>query len=155
MLLEQVAAIALASDIRIAAESARFAFLFPRVGIASTDLGVCWLLPRVIGLGKAAELLLLGDTINAKEAEQIGLVNRVVPDDELLKTAEEIAQRFASFSPLGSGMTKDMLYKELSMDYETAIDLEGWIMSLSLHTDDSKEGARALGAKRPPVFKGK
>jgi len=149
------AVIALACDIRIAAESARFAFLFPRVGLPSSDLGACWLLPRVVGLGRAAELLLLGDTINAEQAEKIGLVNKIVPDAELETAALETAKRLASLAPLSSAMTKELMYKEQGMDFDSAVDWEGWLMSLSFHTEDGKEGQRAAGERRTPAYKGK
>ncbi|MBI2957298.1 MAG: enoyl-CoA hydratase/isomerase family protein, partial [Chloroflexi bacterium] len=138
------AVIALACDFRIAAESARIAFSFPNVGVPSSDLGACWLLPRMIGLTKAMELLLTGDAIDAHTAERIGLVNRVVPDDKLEGETRCLSRRLAAFSPLGNGMTKTAVYKELAMDFDSAIDFEGWLMSLALHTEDSKEGTRAV-----------
>lgn len=149
------AVIALACDIRIAAESARFAFLFPRVGLPSTDLGACWLLPRVVGVGRAAELLLLGNTIGAQEADRIGLVNRVVPDDQLKQETSKLSSRLAGLAPISQAMTKEAIYKELSMDFDAAIDYEGWQMSLAFHTEDSKEGQAAVGQKRPPKYQGK
>ncbi|HEX75044.1 MAG TPA: enoyl-CoA hydratase [Dehalococcoidia bacterium] len=149
------AVIAVACDIRIAAERARFAFLFPRVGLPSSDLGACWLLPRVVGLGKAAELLLTGDTIDAQEAERIGMVNKVVPDKKLEEAAMDLASRLAGYAPLSNAMTKELIYKGLGMDFNSAIDWEGWLMSLAFHTDDGKEGQRAAGEKRPPLYQGK
>jgi enoyl-CoA hydratase/carnithine racemase len=148
------AVIATACDFRIAAESARFAFLFPRVGLPSTDLGACWLLPRVVGTGRAVELLLLGDTIDAQRAEQIGLVNRVVPDDRLEESAMELATRLAGLAPLSTAMTKELIYKGLGMEFDSAIDWEGWLMSLAFHTEDGKEGQKAAGERRPPEYKG-
>jgi enoyl-CoA hydratase/carnithine racemase len=149
------AVIALACDFRIAAESARFAFLFPRVGLPSSDLGACWLLPRVVGLGRAIELLLLGDTIDAREADRIGLVNRVVPDDKLEEEAMALARRLLGLAPLSTGMTKELIYKEMGMDFDSAIDWEGWLMSLAFHTEDGREGQRAAGQKRKPQYKGR
>lgn len=149
------AVIALACDFRIAAEKARFAFLFPRVGLPSSDLGACWLLPRVVGLGRAAELLMLGDTIDAQHAERIGLVNKVVPDDKLEEAAMELAKRLAGLAPLSTAMTKELLYKGLGMEFDSAIDWEGWLMSLAFHTADGIEGQRAAGEKRPPKYQGK
>jgi enoyl-CoA hydratase/carnithine racemase len=148
------AVIATACDFRIAAESARFAFLFPRVGLPSTDLGACWLLPRIVGVARAAELLLLGETIDARQAERIGLVNKVVPDGDLEGAAMELASRLAGLAPLSTAMTKEMIYKGLAMDFDTAIDWEGWLMSLAFHTEDGKEGQKAAVEKRAPKYKG-
>jgi len=149
------AVIALACDFRIAAEGARFAFLFPRVGLPSSDLGACWMLPRVVGVGRAAELLLLGDTINAQRAEQIGLVTKVVPDDKLEEEAQILADRLAGLAPLSTAMTKELIYKGLGMEFESAIDWEGWLMSLAFHTADGIEGQKAAGERRIPEYKGK
>jgi len=147
------AVLALACDFRIAAESARFGFLFPSVGLPSSDLGACWLLPRVVGLGRAIELLLLGDVIDAKQADHIGLVNRVVPDAKLGEVTAELAKRLAGLAPLSTAMTKELIYKELAMDFDTAIDCEGWLMSLAFHTEDGKEGQRAAVEKRTPSYR--
>ena len=147
--------IASACDIRIAAESAKFAFLFPRVGLVSSDLGACWLLPKLIGLSKATELLLTGDTFSSPEAEKMGFVNKLVPDDKLMETAMEYAKKLAAGASLAAAMTKELIYREAAMDFSAAIDVEGWLMSLSLHTEDHKEAGRAFEEKRPPVFRGK
>ena len=147
------AVLALACDFRIAAESARFGFLFPSVGLPSSDLGACWLLPRLVGLGRAIELLLLGDVIDAKQADHIGLVNRVVPDAKLEEVTAELAKRLAGLAPLSTAMTKELIYKELAMDFDTAIDCEGWLMSLAFHTEDGKEGQRAAVEKRTPSYR--
>src|SRR5690349_6667245 len=111
--------LALASDLRIASEQARFAFLFTKVGLTGADMGAGYLLPRVVGLGRATELLLLGDTIDAATAERFGLVNRVVPHAELLPKAHQWAERLAQGPTLALSMTKHMLNRELSMDLVT------------------------------------
>src|SRR5438093_1863508 len=108
------AVIALAADLRIASEKARFAFLFTKVGLTGADMGAGYLLPRVVGLGRASELLMLGDTIDAATAERYGLVNRVVPHEELLPKTYEWARRLAQGPTLAIGMTKRMINNELS-----------------------------------------
>src|SRR5437764_6322657 len=115
------AVIALASDLRIASERARFAFLFTKVGLAGVDMGSGYLLPRIVGMGRAFELLLLGDTIDAQTAERYGLVNRVVPHDELLGAARAWAERLAKGPSLAIGMTKRMITNEMGMDLVAAI----------------------------------
>src|SRR5947209_123633 len=114
------ACIALASDIRIASEEAKIAFLFVKVGLAGTDMAASYLLPRVVGLSKATELLLTGDFISAPEAERIGLYNRVVPADQLAKVTTEFAERLPSGPSFALAKTKEMLNRELDMDLEAA-----------------------------------
>src|SRR5260221_515075 len=118
------AVLALASDLRIASERARFAFLFSRVGLTGADMGAGYLLPRVVGLGRAFELLLLGDTIDVATAERFGLVNRVVPHEQLLPATYEWARRLANGPTLAISMTKRMINNELSMDLAGAIESE-------------------------------
>src|SRR5260370_9328613 len=110
------AVLALASGLRIGSERARFAFLFTKVGLTGADMGAGYLLPRVVGMGRAFELLLFGDTIDAGTAERYGLVNRVVPHAELLPKAQEWAKWLAQGPTLAISMTKHMLNRELSMD---------------------------------------
>src|SRR3989440_10347826 len=110
------AVLALASDLRIASEKARFAFLFTKVGLTGADMGAAYLLPRVVGMGRATELLMFGDTIDAATAERYGLVNRVVPHTGLLSTAHHWATRLAQGPTLAISMTKHMLNAEQSMD---------------------------------------
>src|SRR5947209_1012550 len=116
--------LALASDLRIASERARFAFLFTKVGLTGADMGAGYLLPRIVGMGRAFELLLLGETIDAQTAERYGLVNRVVPHDELLDTARGWAERLAKGPSLAIGMTKRMITNEMGMDLVAAIEAE-------------------------------
>ena len=132
------AVIALASDLRIASEKARFAFLFTKVGLTGADMGAGYLLPKVVGMGRAFELLLLGDTIDASTAEHYGLVNRVVPHAELLPAAYEWARRLAQGPTLAISMTKHMLNAELNMDLVSAIEAEAQAQALMLMSDDHR-----------------
>lgn len=147
--------LALASDLRIASEKARFAFLFTKVGLTGADMGAGYLLPRVIGMGRAFELLLLGDTIDAATAERYGLVNRVVPHDELLTTAHTIARRLAQGPTFAISMTKHMINHELSMDLVSAIEAEAQAQALMLMGEDHRRFFEAFQAKEKPKFIGK
>ena len=147
--------LALASDLRIASERARFAFLFSRVGLTGADMGAGYLLPRVVGLGRAFELLLLGDTIDASTAERYGLVNRVVPHEDLLPKTYEWAERLARGPTLALAMTKRMLTHELSMDLASAIEAEAQAQALMLLGDDHRLFYEAFTQKRKPAFTGR
>src|SRR5437016_1687153 len=147
--------IALAADLRIASEKARFAFLFTRVGLTGADMGAGYLLPRVVGMGRAFELLLLGDTIDATTAEHYGLVNRVVPHADLLPTAHDWAKRLAQGPTLAISMTKHMLNRELNMDLVAAIEAEAQAQALMLMGEDHRIFYEALKAKEKPKFIGK
>jgi enoyl-CoA hydratase/carnithine racemase len=143
------AVIALASDLRIASERAQFAFLFTKVGLTGADMGAGYLLPRVVGLGRAFELLLLGDTIDAATAERYGLVNRVVPHAELLLIAQEWATRLAQGPTLALAMTKRMLNDELHMDLVSAIEAEAQAQALMLMGEDHRQFYEAFRARHP------
>ena len=147
--------LALASDLRIASEKARFAFLFTKVGLTGADMGAGYLLPRIVGLGCATELLLLGDTVNAQRAEQIGLVNRVVPHDDLMSAAREWAERLAQGPTLAIGMTKRMLTNELGMDLVAAIEAEAQAQALLLMGNDHRVFYEAFRAKQKPAWTGR
>ncbi len=149
------AVIALASDLRIASEQARFAFLFTKVGLTGADMGAGYLLPRVVGMGRAFELLLFGDTIDAGTAERYGLVNRVVPHTELLPKALEWAKRLAQGPTLAIAMTKHMLNRELSMDLVSAIEAEAQAQALMLMGEDHRRFYEAFKAKEKPSFTGR
>ncbi|HLZ21906.1 MAG TPA: enoyl-CoA hydratase family protein [Ktedonobacterales bacterium] len=149
------AVLALASDLRIASERAHIAFLFSRVGLTGADMGAGFLLPRVVGLGRAFELLLLGDTIDAPMAERYGLVNRVVPHDELLSRTHEWARRLASGPTLALSMTKRMLNNELSMDFGAAIEAEAQAQALLLLGEDHRRFYEAFTQKQKPAFAGR
>jgi enoyl-CoA hydratase/carnithine racemase len=147
--------LALASDLRLASEKARFAFLFTKVGLTGADMGAGYLLPRVVGMGRAFELLLLGDTIDAATAERYGLVNRVVPHDELLTTAHTWAKRLAQGPTFAISMTKHMINHELSMDLVSAIEAEAQAQALMLMGEDHRRFFEAFQAKEKPKFIGK
>lgn len=149
------AVIALASDLRIASEKARFAFLFTRVGLTGADMGAGYLLPRVVGMGRAFELLLLGDTIDMATAERYGLVNKIVPHDDLLSAAQTWAKRLAQGPTLAISMTKHMLNHEFSMDLASAIEAEAQAQALMLMGEDHRRFYEAFKAKEKPTFIGR
>ena len=142
------AVLALASDLRIASEKARFAFLFTKVGLTGADMGAGYLLPRVVGMGRAFELLLLGDTIDVVAAERYGLVNRVVPHDELLPAARQWARRLADGPTFAISMTKRMLNHEPNMDLVSAIEAEAQAQALLLMGDDHRRFYEAFKARQ-------
>jgi enoyl-CoA hydratase/carnithine racemase len=149
------AVLALAADFRVVADTARFAFLFAKVGLAGADMGAALLLPRVVGFGRATELLLLGDTIDAAAAERYGLATRVVPRDRLDGEARALARRLADGPGQALGMTKRMLNNEWGMDLVSAIEAEAQAQALLLMAEDHKEFYRAFTEKRPPRFTGR
>lgn len=149
------AVIALASDLRYLGRSARFAFLFTKVGLTGADMGAAWLLPRVIGAGRASEMLLLGDTVDADECLRAGLANRVVPDEELAALVAKTAKRIASGPTLAFSTTKRMLQRELDMDFASALEAETIAQSLLLMAEDHREFHAAWREKRPPVWRGR
>ncbi len=146
------ACIALASDIRIAAEQAKIAFIFVKVGLAGTDMGATYLLPRVVGLAKATELLMTGDFTEAKEAERIGLYNRVVTRDKLEAATLEFAQKLAQGPALGIAKTKEMLNREMHMPFDSSLEAEAVTQALCMQTPDFKEAHAAFLEKRPAKF---
>jgi enoyl-CoA hydratase/carnithine racemase len=147
------ACIALASDIRIAAEEAKIAFIFVKVGLAGTDMGATYLLPRIVGLAKATELLMTGDFVAASEAERFGLYNRVVPRDQLETVTREFAAKLAHGPALGLAKTKEMLNCEMHMGFESALEAEAVAQALCMQTPDFKEAHAAFIEKRPAKFK--
>jgi enoyl-CoA hydratase/carnithine racemase len=149
------AVLALAADLRLASDRARFAFLFTRVGLAGADMGAAYLLPRVVGMGRATELLMLGDTIDAATAERYGLVNRVVPHEELAGTATEWARRLAAGPALALGLTKRMLVAEEAMDLVTALEAEAQAQALLLMGEDHRLFYEAFRREAQPKFTGR
>ncbi len=149
------ALLALASDFRLASESARFAFLFTRVGLTGADMGAAYLLPRLIGSGRALELLMFGDTIDAATAERYGLVNRVVPPDTLLSTAREWADRLANGPTFALSMTKRMVNNEWNMDLHAAIEAEAQAQALLMMGGDHRVFYEAFKQKATPKFTGR
>ncbi len=148
------AAIALASDFRVAADTARIAFLFVKVGLAGADMGVAFLLPRLVGLGRATELLMLGDFIEAAEALRIGLYHRVVPQDRLAPETEALLDRLARGPQAGLAETKRALNAELHMDLEAALNAEAHVQAELMRGPDFREGFDAFLQKRKPRFAG-
>ena len=148
------AVIALASDLRVCAASASFRFLFTQVGLTGADMGAGFLLPKVVGLSKATELLLLGDPVDATTAERFGLANRVVPDDRLMDAAMEWARRLAAGPTLALSMTKRMLQNEMHMDITTAVEAEAQAQALMLQGKDHRAFYEAFLEKRAPRFRG-
>ncbi|MCS6799991.1 MAG: enoyl-CoA hydratase family protein [Myxococcota bacterium] len=146
------AVIALAADLRIATPETRIAFLFPQVGLSGADMGAAWLLPRIVGLGIASELLLEGQFVDAARAERIGLVNAVVPAERLLDEARERARRLASGPAFAHAMTKRMLESEAAMDFEAALEAEAQAQALCMMHPDFREAYEARKARRPPRF---
>jgi enoyl-CoA hydratase/carnithine racemase len=149
------AVIALASDLRLAAEETRIAFLFTRVGLTGADMGSAYLLPRVVGQGRALELLMLGDTIDAAMAERYGLVNRVVPQIELLPLAYEWAGRLARGPSLALAMTKRMVTNEWNMDLLAALEAEAQAQALMMMGHDHRLFYEAFLAQAKPAFVGR
>jgi enoyl-CoA hydratase/carnithine racemase len=146
------ACIALASDIRIAAEEAKIAFLFVKVGLSGADMGAAYLLPRVVGLGKATELLYTGDFISAAEAERIGLYHRVVPVNQLKATTQELAERLAQGPAFALAKTKELLDREADMNLAAALECEAQAQAICMQHPDYREAYEAFVAKREPKF---
>jgi len=149
------AVIALAADLRVLAESARFAFLFTRVGLTGADMGAAYLLPRVVGLGRASEILLLGDPVPAAEAHRIGLANRVVPEDRLADEVGQLARRLAAGPTLALETTKRLLQRELDQDLASALESEVLAQALLLMGRDHAEFHAAWREKREPKWTGR
>jgi enoyl-CoA hydratase/carnithine racemase len=148
------AAIALASDFRLAADTARIAFLFVKVGLSGADMGAAHLLPRVVGLGRATELLMTGEFIDAGEALRIGLYHRVVSPEGLAVETQAWADRLARGPAAGLAATKDALNREMHMSLEAALDHEAAVQATLMEGPDFREGFEAFMAKRPPRFDG-
>jgi enoyl-CoA hydratase/carnithine racemase len=147
------AVIALACDLRVAAASARISFLFTRVGLAGADMGAAWLLPRIVGMGRASSILLLGDPVPAEEALRIGLVNAVVPDDGLAAETAGWARRLADGARSGIRETKRLLQREAEMSFEEALEAEAAGQAALLGGPDHHEYHRAFVEKRKPDFR--
>jgi enoyl-CoA hydratase/carnithine racemase len=147
--------IALAADFRLLAARASFAFLFTRVGLAGADMGSAYLLPRVVGLGRATELLILGDKVSAERAYEIGLATEVVPDDDLAARASALAKRLAEGPALAYATTKVLLTRELDMDLGSAIELEAITQALMMQSEDHGEFYRAWTEGRAPAWQGR
>lgn len=146
------AVIATACDVRVAAESARIAYLFTRVGLSGADMGAAWLLPRIVGLGKASELLMTGDAVDAAEAKRIGLFDRVVADGRSLAEARSLAGRLARGPAASLAATKRALEAEAAMGLEEALEREAEVQAERMRHPDFREGYEAFAEKRDPEF---
>ncbi len=149
------AVIALAADLRIACPKTRFAFLFTKVGLTGADMGAAYLLPRIVGLGRASEMLLFGSTIDAVTAERYGLVNRLVEENELLDSAIQWAERLANGPTLALSMTKRMINNEMNMDLASAIEAEAQAQALLMMGEDHRRFFEAFKKKKKPNFTGR
>ena len=147
-------ALVLGADIRIAAETARFNAAFIRIGLSACDIGVSWMLPRLVGAARAHELMLTGRLFDAAEAERIGLVTEVVPDEALLDAALAEADLIRANSPWGVFMTKEVMWSALEIgSRQAAVDLENRTQVLASFTADHVEAREAFLERRPPEFK--
>ncbi len=148
------AILALASDFRLAAASARTAFLFARVGLAGCDIGACTLLPRLIGQGRAAELLYTGRAFGAEEGERWGFYNSIFDAAQLLPEAGKLAAEIAAGPTCAHAMTKTMLHQEWNMSIDQALEAEAQAQAICMQTADFRRAFDAFAAKRSPVFEG-
>ena len=148
------AIVAMASDLRLATPDAKTAFLFTRVGLAGCDMGACAILPRIIGQGRAAELLFTGRAMTAEEGERWGFYNRLVERDALLDEAQALARGLASGPTFAHGITKTQLNQEWSVSLETAIEMEAQAQAICMATNDFRRAFEAFAAKKIPEFKG-
>jgi enoyl-CoA hydratase/carnithine racemase len=148
------AVMALAADMRICADTAKFGFIFPKVGLCGADMGAAYLLPRVVGLGNASQLLFTGDIIGAEEALRIGLANRVVPQAECLAEAQKLALRLASGPAFAHAMTKQMLESEHTMPLDAAMEAEAQVQAICMQHPDFRTAYDAWREKKPAVFAG-
>jgi len=148
------AMIASASDMRFGTARSKVAFLFVRVGLAAADMGACTLLPRLIGMSRAADLLFTGRAMSGEEAERFGFYNRVVEPEKLLAEATTLANSLADGPTFGHGMTKTMLYQEWSQGLDECIEAEAQAQAICMQTKDYERAYEAFVAKTKPAFKG-
>ncbi len=148
------AVVAAACDLRVAAKSARFGFIFPKVGLSGADMGASFLLPRIVGRGRAAELLFFGKIIAADEADRIGLVNKVCADEEVLGEAMAWAHELAAGPAFAHSITKQMLESEWSMPLAAAIEAEAQAQAICMAHPDFRTAYEANKRKERPVFEG-
>jgi enoyl-CoA hydratase/carnithine racemase len=146
------AVIALASDLRLFSDVGKISFLFVKVGLAGADMGAAHLLPRLVGLGRATELLMTGRMVEAGEAERIGLANRVIPAEKLLEEADALARQLAAGPTFALGMTKELLDREAPIDVQAALEWEAQAQAYCMHHRDFREAYDAWREKRAPRF---
>jgi enoyl-CoA hydratase/carnithine racemase len=149
------AVVALAADFRVVGASGKFAFLFTKVGLSGGDMGAAYLLPRVVGLGRASELLMLGETIDAPTADRYGLVTRLVPDEGLDRAVAELATTLATGPTLALAQTKSLLTRELDMPIGSAMELDAMTQALLMTTRDHAEFHAAFNERRRPRWQGR
>lgn len=145
--------IAMACDIRIASEKAKLGLVFVKRGL-HPDMGGSYLLPRLVGAGRACEMIFTGKIIDAREADRIGLVNRVVPPEKVMEEARALAEEIARGPSIPIGMSKVAIYKGLESDLESMLDYEAFAQAICSQTEDAKEGVESFLEGRDPVFKG-
>jgi enoyl-CoA hydratase/carnithine racemase len=148
------AIIAMASDLRLGTSRAKVAFLFNRVGLAGCDMGACNMLPRIVGHGRASELLYTGRALGGDEAERWGFFNRLCTPEAVLDEARALAQELCAGPTFANGITKSMLHHEWAMDIDQAIEAEAQAQALCMLTEDFGRAYRAFAAKQKPVFEG-
>jgi enoyl-CoA hydratase/carnithine racemase len=148
------AIMAMASDIRIGTPNAKVAFLFNRVGLGGCDMGACAILPRIIGQGRAAELLFTGRTLGGEEAERWGFFSKLAAPANVLADAQALAAELAAGPTFGNAMTKRMLEMEWAMSVETAVEAEAVAQALCMETEDFVRAYKAFADKKKPVFEG-
>jgi enoyl-CoA hydratase/carnithine racemase len=148
------AILAMASDLRLGTQRSKTAFLFARVGLAGCDMGACAILPRIIGQGRAAELLFTGRSMSGDEAERWGFLNRLCAPESVLSEALALARDFAAGPSFAHAMTKRMLHEEWDMSIEQAIEAEAQAQAICMQTKDFTRAYEAFAAKQKPVFEG-
>ncbi len=148
------AIIAMASDVRFGTEGAKVAFLFTKVGLAGCDMGACGILPRIIGFGRASELLYTGRVMRGPEAERWGFFNRLVASEEVLSEAQAFAAELTRGPTFAHGITKKMMHMEWDMSVDQAIDSEAMAQAVCMQTEDYRRAFEAFAAKKTPVFEG-
>jgi len=148
------AILAMAADLRYGTVESRTAFLFTRVGLAGCDMGACAILPRIIGQGRASELLYTGRSMNGEEGERWGFFNALHAPGDVLAAAQAVARQLAEGPTFAHGVTKTMLHREWSMDVESAIEAEAQAQAICMATEDFRRAFEAFAAKQRPVFKG-
>jgi enoyl-CoA hydratase/carnithine racemase len=149
------AVIALASDFRIMTHDAAFRFLFTKVGLSGADMGAAYLLPRIIGLGRATEILMFGDAVNAQHAVEIGLANRTVDSDQLKPEAQKLCDRLVKGPALAYANTKKLLSRELDTDLASSLELDATTQALLMNSSDHREFYNAFVDKRDPLWEGR
>jgi len=148
------AILAMASDLRYGTAQSKVAFLFVRVGLAGADMGACNILPRIIGAGRAAELLYTGRSMDGSEAERWGFYNKICAPDAVLKEAQALAQSIAAGPTFAHAMTKKCIHQEWDMSIDAAIEAEAEVQAICMQTKDFARAYRAFVAKQKPVFEG-